>query len=84
MNQNVSNVINDLLKRNRELEEAIEGALLIKDLWLLDGSVIISEEHEGEVQALNAMYAKFKSLVNHNTGDQNAEVHSDSERNRDF
>jgi len=52
-----------LKKRVKELEQAINSALKIKDLWLPGQGELISEEHAGEAQALAMMYSKFKALT---------------------
>lgn len=50
----------ELQTRLKKYEEAIEGALAIKELWLLSDDV--PEEHQGEAQALGLMYSAFNAL----------------------
>lgn len=48
---------------NKELIEAIEYALRIRDLWAVDQHGTVSADHEGEMQALSMMESKFKSAL---------------------
>jgi hypothetical protein len=50
-------------KRIKELEETIEAALRIKDLWYPPSSQDEDPEHEGEYQALYSMKEKFETVL---------------------
>ncbi|KKK68846.1 hypothetical protein LCGC14_2939960 [marine sediment metagenome] len=65
-------------KQNTVMQDALEGALRIKSLWLFEGDV--KPEHEGEARAVLAMHDMFVKALAAESDQENADERDDNSK----